>query len=171
MRNSDVARHERARLRSFTISDVTVSLVKALAAAVILAAGVVPGLPSPIEAAEPKSEETLSVTYAAGLLTVYCVNTALDEVFKRVEASTGIRVVLKKPSARTCRRTGIEGQPLEWALDRLLTDHGLSYVLVLEPDDDIVAVRIFDGGQRVQRAPPSPARSVRRPLRRWLWLR
>lgn len=111
------------------------------------------------------------MTYEAGRLTVYCVNAALDEVFKRVEASTGIRVVLEKPSARTCRSTAIEGQPLEWALDRLLTDHGLSYVLVLEPEDAIVAVRIFDRGERVQRAPPSPARGVPGRLRRWPWPR
>jgi hypothetical protein len=161
-----------------------------LVAVVILATGVVPGLTIHIEAvgagggpgafrwttpladaAEPRSEEILTVTYRAGLLTVYCANTALDEVFKRVEASTGVRVVLEKPSARTCRSTAIEGQPLEWALDRLLTDHGLSYVLILEPEDDIVTVRIFDSGERVQRAPPRPARGVPRPLRRWPWSR
>jgi hypothetical protein len=157
---------------------------------VILATGVVSGLTIHIEAvgagegpgtfrsttpladaAEPRSEEILTVISRAGLLTVYCANTALDEVFKRVEASTGIRVVLEKPSARTCRSTAIEGQPLERALDRLLTEHGFSYVLILEPEGDIVAARIFDSGERVQRAPPHSARGVRGPLRRWPWFR
>jgi hypothetical protein len=119
------------------------------------------------EGAEAEPDETLSVTFRGGLLTVYCANSSLDEVFRRVEASTGIRVVPAKRSARTCRRTTIENQPLEWALERLLTDHALGYVLVLAPNNDIVAVRIFDTGERVQRARPSPARRI--PARVWRW--
>jgi hypothetical protein len=119
------------------------------------------------EGAEAKSDETLSVTFRSGLLTVYCANRSLDEVFKRVEASTGIRVVSQRGSVRTCRRTTIKSQPLEWALERLLTDHALGYVLVLAPNNDIVAVRIFDTGERVQRAPPSPARRIPARVRRW----
>lgn len=160
--------------------------MKALAAVVIVAAGVVPGLAIHLgavgaggsarafrwttalaEAAEAKSDEILNVTYRDGFLTVYCANTTLDEVFERVEATTGIHIVLEKESVRTCRRTTIKSQPLEWALERLLTDHGLSYVLVLAPNDDIVTVRIFDTGERVQRAPPSPARRIPGRLRRW----
>jgi hypothetical protein len=160
--------------------------VKARAPVVILAAGVVLGLlihPGAADAAEGarafrwtaalqqaaagKSDETLRVTYRDGFLTVYCANTTLEEVFERVEATTGIQVVLEHQSPRTCRSTAIRSQPLEWALDRLLTDHGLSYVLVLAPNYDIVTVRTFDSGKRVQRAPPRPAPAVPRILRRW----
>jgi hypothetical protein len=161
---------------------------KALAFVVILAADFVPGLAIHIAAVgagggarsfrwttalaeAATSNETLDVTYRDGRLTVYCANTALGEVFERVEATTGVEVVLEKQSVRTCRSTTIRSQPLERALDRFLTDHGLSYVFVLAPDDEIVTVRIFDTGERVQRAPPSPARRFPRRLWRWPWLR
>jgi hypothetical protein len=163
--------------------------VKALAAVVMVAAGVVPGLAIPpgaivarggtralgwttaAEAAAATSAGALNVAYRDGFLTVYCANTALDQVFERVEAATGIPVVLEKQSVRKCRRTAIRRRPLEWALERLLTDHGFSYVLVLAPNDDIVTVRIFDTGERIQRAPPSPVRRIPGRLRHWPWIR
>jgi hypothetical protein len=111
------------------------------------------------------------VAYRDGFLTVYCSNTALDQVFARVEATTGIRVVLEKQSLRKCRRTAIRGRPLERALERLLTDHGFSYVLVLAQNNDIVTVRVFDTGERVQRPPPKPVRRIPGHLRRWPWTR
>jgi hypothetical protein len=123
------------------------------------------------EAAAAKSDGVLNVAYRDGFLTVYCSNTALDQVFERVEATTGIRIVPEKQSVRKCRRTAIRRRPLEWALERLLTDHGFSYVLVLAPNDDIVTVRIFDTGERIQRAPPSPVRRIPGSLRRWPWIR
>jgi hypothetical protein len=161
--------------------------VKALAASVIVAAVVVFGVATPIGAggaqgvargfgwtaaaanvAAPKSDKSLSVTYRGGLLTVHCANTALDEVFQRVEATTGIPVLLERQSVRNCRLTTIERQPLERALDRFFTDHGLGYVLVLAPNHDILTVRVFDPGERVQRAPPSPVRRMPGQLRRSL---
>lgn len=163
--------------------------MSALAAVVMVAAGVVPGLAThpgagvdggrtrasgwtaAAEAAAARSDEVLNVAYRDGFLTVYCANTALDQVFERVEAATGIPVVLENQSVRKCRRTAIRRRPLEWALERLLTDHGFSYVLVLAPNDDIVTVRIFDTGERVQRAPPRPVRRIPGSLRRWPWTR
>jgi hypothetical protein len=159
--------------------------VKALAAVVMVAAGLVPdvaihpgavvagggtravGWTAAAEAAAAKSDGVLNVAYRDGFLTVYCANTALDQVFERVEATTGIRVVLENQSVRKCRPTAIRRRPLDWALERLLTDHGFSYVLVLAPNDDIVTVRVFDTGERIQRAPPSPVR--RMPGRLWRW--
>ena len=163
--------------------------MKALAAVVMVAAGVVPGLAihpggvgagggtraagwtAAAEAAAATSDGVLNVAYRDGFLTVYCANTALDQVFERVEATTGIRVVPEKRSVRKCRRTAITRRPLEWALERLLTDHGFSYVLVLAPNNDIVTVRVYDTGERVQRAPPRPVRRIPGRLRRWPWIR
>jgi hypothetical protein len=120
-----------------------------------------------MEPAATTSNGVLNVAYRDGFLTVDCVNTTLDQLFARVEATTGIPVVLKTASVRRCRRTAISRRPLEWALERLLTDHGLNYVLVLAPSSEIVTVRIFDPGERVERAPPRPVRQVPGHLRRW----
>jgi hypothetical protein len=107
-------------------------------------------------------DKALTVTYHDGLLTVRCTNAALTEVFGRLEATTGLDVVFHRGKERACRSTRIEGQPLDWALDRFLADHGLSYVLVLDRQQDIVAVRIFDDGERVR---PTVPRQPRAPLR------
>ena len=160
--------------------------MKTLAAVLIVAAGVVPGLVLHIgavgaggraralgsttalaEARDATSDALLDVTYRDGFLTVHCANTALDELFARVAAATGIRLVGQQQSVRMCRSTTIQDQPLAWALDRLLTDHGLSYALVLAPTDEIVTVHVFDSGQRVQPAPPRPVRRIPGHLRRW----
>jgi hypothetical protein len=117
-------------------------------------------------AAGGASDHALSVAYRDGRLTVWCTNAALDDLFARVEVATGIRVLRQRVAARTCRRTRIDDRPLDWALDRLLTDHGLSYVLVLDREEDIVTLRIFGGGETVRRAPPRPARTPGF-LRRW----
>lgn len=114
-----------------------------------------------------ESDKALTVTYRDGLLTVRCTNAALTEVFGRLEATTGVDVVFHGSGDRACRNTRIEGQPLDWALDRFLADHGLSYVLVLDGQQDIVAVRIFDDGERVKPNAPRPPVVVPPPLRYW----
>lgn len=118
-----------------------------------------------------ESDKALTVTYRDGRLTVRCTNAALTEVFDRLEATTGVDVVFHRSGDRACRNTRIEGQPFDWALDRFLVDHGLSYVLVLDRQQDIIAVRIFDDGKRVTPNVARPPVVVRPPLRYWPRLR
>jgi hypothetical protein len=104
--------------------------------------------------------QELSVVYEHGRLTVHCSNAPLAGLLDRIEQQTGIDVAVKVTVTEMCRLTVIEDQPVEYALERLMVDHHLSYVLLLNRGDEIGVVRVFRSGQK------DPVRPVQAPGRR-----
>ena len=103
-----------------------------------------------------------AVTYAGNALSVRCADAPLATVLERIQAATGVVLIVEGTGGTTRLTADVPALPVAQAIARLLEGTGVGYLLVADPADAsrIATVYVTDDkppGAAASAAVPHPA--------------
>ena len=108
--------------------------------------------------------QSLSVAYRNNLLTVRCDNASLGQVFEQIRTATGMELFVEDPVKSIRLTADIDGEPFNFAVERLLAGAGVNYAMMYDREDWQQVAKLFigEGGGPLASTPPAARQPTRR---------
>ena len=96
------------------------------------------------------------VTYTAGALSVRCADAPLAAVLERIQATTGVALIVEGNGDTTRLTADVPALPVAQAIARLLEGTGIGYLLAADPADASRVAKLYVSASKQAPAPSVP---------------